>query len=139
WAIEDKSAQFGIAVIDLNFLKRINDTYGHEQGNITIRKLCHIVCTVFKHSPVFRIGGDEFAVILENDDYANAHDLEKQFNAVLEELAGDASLEQWERVSAAIGMAFFDAIKDDSVDNVFKRADKAMYARKKAMKGVREQ
>ncbi len=139
WAIEDKSAQFGIAVIDLNFLKRINDTYGHEQGNISIKKLCHIVCTVFKHSPVFRIGGDEFAVILENTDYANAQDLENQFHAILDSLAQDTTLEQWERVSAAIGMAFFDPIKDDSVDNVFKRADKAMYAHKKAMKAVREQ
>lgn len=138
WAVEDAKAQFGIAVIDLNYLKRINDTYGHEQGNITIKKLCHIVCTVFKHSPVFRIGGDEFAVILEHEDYAHATELVIQCNALLEATDCDDSLEPWEKVSAAIGIAFFDHTRDQTVENVFKRADKAMYARKKAMKALRE-
>lgn len=139
WAIDDKNANFGIAVIDLNFLKRINDAFGHEQGNISIKRLCRIVCTIFKHSPVFRIGGDEFAVILENDDLANINALTAQFHAVLEETAHDETLEQWERISAAIGIAFFDALKDDTVESVFKRADRAMLTRKKAMKGVREE
>ena len=38
---------FGIAMIDLNNLKVINDTYGHEEGNYAIKKLCEIVCSVF--------------------------------------------------------------------------------------------
>ncbi|MBO4312915.1 MAG: GGDEF domain-containing protein [Desulfovibrio sp.] len=139
WSIDDRSAHFGIAVIDLNFLKRINDTFGHEQGNVSIKKLCGIICRLFKHSPVFRIGGDEFAVILENDDLANVNGLVAQFAAVQDEMARDAALEQWERISAAIGIAVFDPLKDDSVENVFKRADKAMYERKKAMKAVREE
>ena len=137
WKIQDGYKDFGIAMIDLNFLKRINDTYGHEQGNIAIKKLCHIVCTIFEHSPVFRIGGDEFVVILENDDYKNYANLVKEFNSTVEWLSADDSLEQWERISAAIGVAIYDPIKDSSVDNVFKRADKAMYARKKEMKAVR--
>ena len=37
---------FGIIMIDLNFLKKINDTYGHEQGNYAIKKLCEIVCGI---------------------------------------------------------------------------------------------
>ncbi|MBO4852227.1 MAG: GGDEF domain-containing protein [Schwartzia sp.] len=129
--------EFGIAMIDLNFLKRINDTYGHEQGNIAIKKLCHMVCTIFDHSPVFRIGGDEFAVVLENNDYKNVDALVAQFNAKIEEMAQDATLEPWERISAAIGVAYYDPVTDSSAANVFKRADKAMYIRKKEMKAVR--
>lgn len=138
WNIADGTAQFGIAMIDLNFLKRINDTFGHEQGNSAIKKLCHIVCHVFKYSPVFRIGGDEFVVVLEHDDYKNVNALVETFNRQLETLANETDLEQWERVSASIGYALYDPALDASVSNVFKRADKAMYAHKKAMKAVRE-
>jgi diguanylate cyclase (GGDEF)-like protein len=63
--IEQGIAKFGIAVVDLNYLKMYNDTYGHEKGDIAIRTVCNLTCETFKHSPVFRYGGDEFAVILQ--------------------------------------------------------------------------
>ena len=62
-------AQFGIVMIDLNNLKKVNDTYGHEHGNEYILGSCHEICVTFQHSPVFRVGGDEFVVLLENGDY----------------------------------------------------------------------
>ena len=58
-------------VADANGLKHCNDTYGHEKGNYSIIILCKLVCNIFTHSPVFRIGGDEFIVILRNSDYKN--------------------------------------------------------------------
>lgn len=138
WMIDDGTARFGIAMIDLNFLKRINDTYGHEQGNAAIKNLCRLVCTIFAHSPVFRIGGDEFVVILENGDYDDIELLLMDFNQKIEEYAQDDTLEPWEKISAAIGYAVYDKFIDHRVDNVFKRADKAMYQQKKNMKVVRE-
>ncbi len=130
--------EFGIGMIDLNFLKKINDTYGHENGNYAIKKLCHIVCEIFEHSPVFRIGGDEFVVILKGTDYKNIENLVIEFNMQLAELADDGNLEPWEQVSAAIGIALFDKDIDANVLNVFKRADQKMYECKKAMKALRE-
>ncbi len=138
WQITDGFTDFGIAMIDLNFLKRINDTFGHEQGNIAIKKLCDIVCNIFEHSPVFRIGGDEFVVVLEGEDFKNYKELEEQFNAKIDSMVGNTELEQWERVSAAIGIALYNPESDENVSNVFKRADKAMYMRKKEMKAIRE-
>ena len=129
---------FGIGMIDLNFLKRVNDTYGHEQGNIAIKKLCFLVCTTFEHSPVFRIGGDEFVVILKGTDLDNIDSLTDSFKKKLAEIAEDDKLEPWEKVSAAIGLAFYDKDIDANVLNVFKRADKNMYECKKAMKAIRE-
>ena len=138
WEMQgDPGKEFGIAMIDLNYLKRINDTYGHEQGNVALKKLCHMVCTIFAHSPVFRIGGDEFVVVLEKEDYKNVDALVSQFNAKLEELAHDTALEPWEQISAAIGVAHYDPVMDSSAANVFKRADRAMYLRKKEMQAVR--
>ncbi len=138
WMLADGMKDFGIAMIDLNFLKRINDTYGHEQGNVAIRKLCNIVCVVFQHSPVFRVGGDEFVVILKGNDFEHREELVDRFNETLDGLAKDDTLNQWEKVSAAIGVAVYDPERDSSVDNVFKRADNAMYQKKKEMKAARE-
>ena len=129
--------EFGIAMIDLNFLKKINDTYGHEQGNVAIKKLCHIVCVIFDHSPVFRIGGDEFVVILKGHDMEHYDELRKRFEDEMLILKADDSLNDWEKVSAAIGAAFFDPSTDKTVADVFKRADNLMYERKKEMKAAR--
>lgn len=137
WSIADGMTDFGIVMIDMNYLKRINDIYGHEKGNIAMKKLCHIVCDVFVHSPVFRIGGDEFIVILKNHDLEHVDALISEFNLQLITIKHNARLEPWEKVSAAIGYAVFDNKTDTSIENVFKRADKAMYARKKEMKAVR--
>ena len=138
WELADGNTNFGIAMIDLNFLKRINDTYGHEQGNLAIKKLCFIVCHVFEHSPVFRVGGDEFVVILKNHDFENRDELVDDFRAQLEVLREDQRTEPWEKISAAIGVAVYDKDRDAGVDNVVKRPDQIMYECKKEMKAVRE-
>ena len=90
-------------MIDLNFLKVINDTYGHECGNAAIKRLCKLVCKIFAHSPVFRIGGDEFAVILRGSDYENIEKLVAEFNESTEIMEADDSLQPWEKISAALG------------------------------------
>jgi diguanylate cyclase (GGDEF)-like protein len=125
----------GIAMIDMNYLKRTNDIYGHEQGNASLRKLCQTICGVFKHSPVFRIGGDEFVVILENHDYAHLDELKARFEAELQKLQNTES--PWESVSAAVGYAIYEPGTDDGMESVFKRADEQMYEQKKRMKAGR--
>ncbi|MCR4656589.1 MAG: GGDEF domain-containing protein [Lachnospiraceae bacterium] len=136
--IDNGFTEFCMGMVDLNYLKRINDTYGHDKGNITIVRLCSIVCNVFKHSPVFRIGGDEFVIVLMGDDYDNATSLERSLLKVLESLQNNESLPDWERVSAAVGIARFDPEHDRTAENVFKRADEIMYGNKQKMKAVRE-
>ena len=76
-------------------------------------------------------------MVLEKEDYKNVDALVSQFNAKLEELAHDTALEPWEQISAAIGVAHYDPVMDSSAANVFKRADRAMYLRKKEMQAVR--
>ncbi len=131
---EEGNKFFGVAMIDLNRLKYINDTFGHDKGNIAIKKLCHIVCVIFDHSPVFRIGGDEFVAILRGNDYDKSSELIARFNEEIDLNYNDTSLDEWERISAAIGCALFDEELDTCYDDVFKRADKAMYERKAEMK-----
>ena len=125
---------YGIVLIDINGLKAINDTYGHEKGDVGIKTVCRIICRVFDCSEVYRIGGDEFIVILENDDYANRETLVRELSEAFRANETNGSLEPWERASAAIGSAVFDPETDESVKSVVQRADDEMYINKKKRK-----
>ena len=70
---------FAMGVFDCDNLKQINDQNGHDKGDIYIKAASQLICRVFAHSPVFRIGGDEFAVVLQNEDFNNREDLIRQF------------------------------------------------------------
>ena len=129
--IRDKIlSELGVIVFDLNNLKYVNDNYGHEMGDKYIQRSCKLICTTFKHSPVFRIGGDEFVTLLEGDDYENRDALFAQFNSIIEE-----NLRKGGPVVAG-GMSVYHSGIDDSYDTVFKQADAKMYARKKELKGT---
>ena len=136
--IEKGCYDYGIVMIDMNYLKQINDNYGHDVGNLAIRKLCRVICLTFEHSPVFRVGGDEFAVLLKGYDYVHIEQLAGKFNDEIDRVADDKDLKAWERISAAMGYALFDPDRDRNIDDTFARADKAMYDRKKSMKASRK-
>lgn len=122
------NAAYGIIVCDLNNLKYVNDTYGHEEGNQLIIGACRAVCRVFKQSPVFRIGGDEFAVITSGQDYRDYPELER----LLEQEIGrynETSLNGI-RLGLAHGYAVYEPGQDRSYTDVFARADAAMYRNK---------
>lgn len=132
---ENGDVRFGMAMVDLNYLKVINDTYGHEKGDEALCSLCQVICNTFVHSPVFRIGGDEFAILLRDRDLDNIDKLYKEFRAQVSDRLEE---EPWKHVSAAIGFAIYNKDDSESVDDVLRRADKAMYAQKVAMKAVRK-
>ena len=136
--IAEGKAKFALAMVDLNHLKLINDNYGHERGNEYIKKSCSVICHVFAHSPVFRVGGDEFVVVLNGDDFENRQKLLAEAECVFKNTSQNEQVDPWQRLSAAIGVSDFNPKTDRSVDDVFKRADKNMYDNKVAMKAERK-
>lgn len=119
---------FSIFVFDLNDLKKINDSLGHDEGDKYIKSGSKLICSTFKHSPVFRIGGDEFAAILTRNDYTSRAELKRTFKEQVE------SNKQQGGVVIAVGSAEYIRGSDTSVIEIFKRADKEMYADKRRLK-----
>ena len=122
--------EFAIVVCDVNGLKKVNDTLGHKAGDELIRKACRMVCEIFDHSPVYRVGGDEFTVFLTGRDY--------EYRRWLMEELHDRSFEHISTKDVIVsgGMAEFIPGKDTQIGDVFKRADEAMYAEKAILKNL---
>ena len=135
--ISAETAKFCIVMVDVNFLKRVNDTYGHERGNEYLINACKLTCGVFGKENVYRIGGDEFVVIIEGEKVSLCKYFVAQFKSEMEIKNLNFSLKPWEKISAAVGMATYEAGNDKTADEVFKRADKEMYENKLAMKANR--
>ena len=119
---------FGIAMFDLNGLKEVNDTQGHAAGDNYIRSASAAICEIFHHSPVYRIGGDEFAAILSGTDYENREILAESF------LAGNPERAANGEAVVACGIAIYRPGEDNRFQDVFERADAKMYENKKKIK-----
>ena len=119
---------FAVVICDINGLKEVNDTYGHKAGDDYIRSGCTVICDIFDHSPVFRIGGDEFAVIVRDRDYERRTDLIDRFIDLRTHHAA-AGL-----VTIACGISEFHPGTDMRLQDVFERADTRMYEDKKRFK-----
>lgn len=128
--IENGEAEgFAVAVCDMNNLKMVNDRFGHRTGDELIKKACYMICIQFKHSPVFRVGGDEFAVILRGRDFEAREEILQSF-----EEENSQNREEKNHVEIALGIADYDPSADSSLQDVFERADEMMYRRKAEMK-----
>ncbi|MCR4609288.1 MAG: GGDEF domain-containing protein [Eubacterium sp.] len=119
---------FAIVVCDVNGLKEVNDTFGHKAGDDYICSACAVVCSSFQHSPVFRIGGDEFCAVLRGSDYENRESLLDGLRVKMAKniTSGDVVL--------ASGMSAFEVGQDKLVSQIFKRADNMMYENKRQLK-----
>ena len=133
-SIDKKEApEFAICIFDCNDLKQINDKFGHDKGDIYLKTACRLMCEVFEHSPVFRIGGDEFAVILQNGDFEYRDDLMDLFEERRRKICLTAP-NKWEEIHIAVGVAVYDPKIDGSVSDAARRADKIMYENKRLTK-----
>lgn len=125
--------EFAVGVFDCNDLKKVNDIFGHDKGDIYIKNACNLICKVFEHSPVFRVGGDEFSVIFQNDDLNHIEELSALFESRRSKINA-AAKNKWDEVHVAFGIATYDRESDDTVHETARRADKIMYENKRIIK-----
>ncbi|MBR4799654.1 MAG: GGDEF domain-containing protein, partial [Clostridia bacterium] len=124
--------ELGVAVFDVNGLKLINDGRGHDAGDEFIKNAGSMICAHFPNCPVFRVGGDEFVVLLEGEEYKKRKSLIADFELATEKNQRDGE------VVIASGLAVFRPGNDNSFRRVFERADARMYDRKGLLKSMQE-
>lgn len=124
--IAEGVADFWVSVYDINSLKELNDSFGHECGDEYIRGAARVLTDGFNDARVFRIGGDEFAVIAVGFDQER---MEMGVHRVDEALEAFNTTEKASPALLALsqGMAQFMPGQDDSYAAVFARADRLMY------------
>ena len=125
----DTDMEFGVVMCDINDLKLINDTRGHYFGDESIQRACRMICDVYENSAVYRVGGDEFAVIISGEDYESRKSL---LNKLKKE--SEANERMRSGPVLACGMAVFDPDIDKSFYEVYERADAKMYLNKSELK-----
>ncbi|MBO4286255.1 MAG: GGDEF domain-containing protein [Bacilli bacterium] len=122
--------QFSVVMFDVNGLKRINDTKGHDAGDKYLIECAKLIQKTFKGCPVYRVGGDEFVAILTNDAYDNREELVKKFNDII-----DVNVKKGGPI-VSCGSSSYIPGKDVYLVHVFYRADKTMYKRKECLKAI---
>lgn len=124
---------FSVVVMDVNNLKKINDTLGHEQGDVLLKRVTVCIKRVFGKYPLFRVGGDEFCAVIKDKD-------PMRFIDELQAQVGEASNDDFNwfgvHYQIAAGAAVYDPLLYKSFDDVFVSADNAMYNNKKSLKGL---
>ena len=126
---ENEIDKLAIIVCDINGLKIVNDTKGHAAGDKLIKDASSMICRYFTHGAVYRIGGDEFVVVLQEKGYDTMHEVLSEINREVEENISR------DEVVVSIGYSELTA-EDQFVHDVFERADRMMYERKQQLKAM---
>lgn len=130
--LDDQKEETLIIMMDLNDLKKCNDTLGHDAGDRYIKNAATMINKVFHDvGKCYRIGGDEFCAVLKTGE-VNA---QKSFLVELEKLEQEYNQKSdEEKIAIAYGYACFDGSRDEQLIDTRNRADAMMYENKKQMK-----
>lgn len=126
---ENEDAKVTLIIFDVNNLKTINDTFGHKAGDAYLTGIANVLAKHIGNSgKLFRIGGDEFAAVVVGKQ-------QSEIDALLLTLGEERTMiSHPHRFSCAFGAATFDKEADNSLRDLFGRADEAMYDEKKRQK-----
>ena len=128
--IEDKTADFSIAVFDINGLKNVNDHFGHEIGDRVIASVADVLKKIVKKENLFRIGGDEFIAVLENASKERLNEIFAEIDRTIAEINLARNRQNEMPISISKGVATYRNGEYREVKDVFRSADDAMYTDK---------
>jgi diguanylate cyclase (GGDEF)-like protein len=114
---------------DLDGLKKINDTFGHPEGDQALRAVANILVETFRNSDLIaRLGGDEFIVLAINVPAPGAHAITDRLR---KNLARYNAQNRYYQLSLSYGVVQFDPRKESTLENVILKADKVLYENKR--------
>lgn len=122
--------KYAVVMMDLNYLKKTNDTYGHRYGCHLVVKTGEILPTIFPNSHLFHIGGDEFVGIIVKEDLVNLNELLNIFSSKLQQRVID-----YEGVMLKLDVAIGVCVNNGEEYKItYANADKKMYENKALLK-----
>ena len=128
----DETIEYGIVILRCDGWEAVQNQYGAEKGNLLLKKASQVICHVFKHSPVFRTGTNEFSVVLEKNDYQMRDEL---ISTLRQQAAGSCAseAEPWDQLHLMMGISIYDPETDHYVNDVVRRAEKLSETEKPEM------
>ena len=129
-----KYQPLSILILDIDFFKKYNDTYGHQQGDVAIRETARILTESLNRPGDFaaRYGGEEFVVLLPDTDQSGALQIAERIRKSIEaaEIPKHESTSENSRITVSIGVNTIVPRVSDSMDMFISRADNALYTSK---------
>lgn len=129
-AAREKGEKLSCLMIDIDFFKNVNDTYGHAVGDIVLRELAIILkntCRVFDITA--RVGGEEFCILLINCSEERAIEIGKRICDEVKRYKFDIGNNRHIRITVSVGVATYPDVIEDS-DMLLKQADDSLYKAK---------
>ncbi len=128
--VKRENTSFTLLLMDIDKFKNINDSYGHSVGDDVLKKLVEILKgLVRRNDVVVRLGGDEFVIVLPNTSIDNAKEVAHKIIDTFNDMLKNNHYKYPFTVS--IGIAKFEHDKDNHIEDILAKADKALYQAKK--------
>jgi diguanylate cyclase (GGDEF)-like protein len=130
WKMAQRSnMRFLIVFMDLDELKKINDNYGHSEGDGALKAFAEILKIAFRRNDVLsRIGGDEFVVLSYNASLEHRDNIQERIQKNISHYNNTSGKSY--KLSVSIGFACFESRSTITVDELIKKADKELYISK---------
>jgi len=120
-----------VLVADIDFFKRINDTWGHDAGDVVLKEFsARFRRNIRGVDLACRLGGEEFVIVMPDTDLARAYQVGERLRAYIAAEMFHVASDKRIRVTASVGLAALER-EDDTAESLFKRADNALYAAKR--------
>jgi diguanylate cyclase (GGDEF)-like protein len=129
WTDRNEGTQLALVIVDIDFFKKVNDTYGHDAGDQVLRAVARVLARDRRATDsVARLGGEELALILPSVTEKGAREVAERLRGNVENLRVNTTAGEV-HVTASFGVAVYNSRGGDSAE-IFERADKALYAAK---------
>lgn len=127
----DKNERLSLLMIDIDFFKNVNDSYGHIEGDLVLKELGKVLSENCRHfDEISRNGGEEFSVLLADCGYPRAMEIAERIREVVQVHAFTLSKGQTINITVSIGLASYPETVQD-INKLLETADAALYTAKR--------
>lgn len=130
----DGHTSIAYIMLDIDFFKQYNDTYGHQSGDVVLQEFSNVLKAQTKRSTdyAFRYGGEEFFIILTSVSLETAHQLTSSIISATEKMEIEHKKSQYRKITVSAGIAFIENIHNEDKWSYIKQADDMLYEAKKS-------